>query len=138
MSDDVLSLVKAAQKERSQLTTKIDRLKKRETAIRSERVSAERRIGEIDTAFAPLRQTLAGANVVVAAPRETGERGGAMNEIVVAIGKFGLRDFTPGDVLSTTDLSMPTIYSLLSQLATAGRIRRISPGVYRTAQAKIA
>src|SRR6185437_15640383 len=126
MSDDVLSLVKGAQKERARLTAKLGALKRRESKIRAERAAVERRLGEIDAVFAPLKQSLAGANVVAAPPRETGSRGGAMNEIVVAIGKFGLRDFTPADVLNTTGLSMQTIYSLLSQLTAAGRIRRLS------------
>lgn len=144
MSDDVLSLVKAAQKERAELTRKLATLKQRESATRAQRKTVEERIAHIDEAFAPLKATLAGVGVAApVAPRRPDttapefRAGSQMAALVTAIGGFGFREFTTSEIVAVTDLPIQNIYAMLSQLVGHGRIKRIEPGKYRAIVAQI-
>ena len=146
IADKLRAVVKLrAQLERdvSKLDAKIAGCHRSLKRLQGEREAAMERLASIEDALRPLTEL--GDGVVttrraIAAANGTASPGGRrrIDDVVHAIGSFGLDPWTPRQVAETAGIPLTSLSPYLTQLVAAGRIRRTARGEYRTMIAKVA
>lgn len=122
-------------RELASISDRKGRLQDRMAALAREIADLDEEQGRVEKALDAL-----GAFASPAPARERPAREGArvIDNVVTAIGQFGLDPWTPRQVATAAGIPLRSVAPYLTQLVAAGRIRRTARGEYRTCVAKVA
>lgn len=134
---------RAAQVAGAALGRELASISERRGRLQDRLAALSREIAELDEEQSRVEKALEalGAFAKPAPARERpGPKAGGrvIDNVVAAIGRFGLDPWTPKQVATAADIPQTSVAPYLTQLVAAGRIRRTARGEYRTCIAKVA